>query len=57
MLMSDTTDTDTAGSGHGQTVDEHYFEGRTMAIGEFHMDQMNPHSELLSSFVDLPSFG
>lgn len=55
MLMSDTTDTDTAGS--GQTVDEHYFEGRTMAIGEFHMDQMNPHSELLSSFVDLPSFG
>ena len=53
--MSDTTVTDTAGS--GQTVDEHYFEGRTMAIGEFHMDQMNPHSELLSSFVDLPSFG
>ena len=35
---------------------EHYFEWSTIVMGEFHMDQMNPHSGLYKSFVDLPSF-
>ena len=36
--------------------DGHYFEQGTMVIGEFHMDQMDPHSDLYRSIVDLPSF-